>query len=71
MRVRLGRSFFFFRPVFFLMRERWENPQVGAGPTWDGHTGREEEEEGTVSVTFNGLSNLVKIFFFKWGRQIW
>jgi 4-aminobutyrate aminotransferase-like enzyme len=32
---------------------------VGAGPTWEGHTGREEEESGSVSVTLTAPMNLV------------
>ena len=32
---------------------------VGAGPTWDGHAGGEEAEDGTITLTFSGLSNFL------------
>lgn len=31
---------------------------VGAGPTWEGNQGDEAEEDGTVTVTLSGLTNL-------------
>ena len=31
---------------------------VGAGPTWQGHTGEEAEEDGTITLTFSGLGNV-------------
>jgi hypothetical protein len=32
---------------------------VGAGPTWDAHAGGEEAEDGTITLTFSGLSNFL------------
>ena len=32
---------------------------MGAGPTWEGHIGGEEAEDGTITLTFSGLSNVL------------
>ena len=35
---------------------------MGAGPTWEGHGGGEEAEDGTITLTFSGLSSVLAGF---------